>query len=131
LIVLFCLVFLVTWARERSDERWVEYLSSDQGLQFVFERICADPRIMARNPPRFTLGELTAEISKKDVQAILSPIFGRRLDIRYLGQLSTLMMGRLADKKVIKHLDSMTIESWFEITAKNEHAEKLDRTITS
>jgi hypothetical protein len=115
LIVLSCILFAIMWARERSDERWVEYLSSDQGLQFVFRRICSEQRVMTRQPPRFTLAELTTEISRKEIQAIFRPILGRHLDIKYLSQLSALIVGRLIDKKVIKVIDSRTFESWFEI----------------
>lgn len=117
---LACLVFLLLWIRERSDERWVDFLSSEEGAELVLDRLCANSNIMARQPPGFSLTEFTKVVGAKDVPMVLSPFVGSTLDLKRLGQISSFLLDRLKDKKVVSERKTSALRSWFDV-----HIEKV------
>jgi hypothetical protein len=125
LIVLASVSFVMLWLRERSDERWLEYISSNEGIEHVFLRICEDKKIMSRVPPKFSLSEFTQAVSTKELPKIWSELLGKRLDAKHLGQISTALINNLKDRKVIAPITSPTVQSWFEIRVGDRN--KLDK----
>jgi hypothetical protein len=115
LTLLACTAFVLVWIRERSDEKWVEYLSSDEGLEVVLARLCANEAVMSRTSPQFSLSEFTKAIGTKDTPQGLSFILGKYLDTKHLGQVSKLALNRLKERKVIAEIDVQTIQPWFEV----------------
>lgn len=115
LMVLACSVFALLWARERSDERWVEFLSTDEGVESVLSRLSVNSNIMARNPPGFSLSEFTKIVGTKDVPLILAPVIGARLDVKRLGEVSTLILEKLKSKNVVSERRTSALQTWFEV----------------
>jgi len=115
--VFACCAFIVIWFRERSDQRWVEFVSSDEGLELVFTRLCTDKEIASRTPPKFQLSEFTQILAKKDVPRYLATALGEHLDGKELSQVASSLIARLKETKVINQVKAPTIQQWFEITA--------------
>lgn len=122
LTILACGVFLLAWFRERSDESWIAYVSSDEGLEAVVSRLSSDEAINSREPARFTTAEFTEALGTKDVPTLLVPILGRRLDSRHLGQVSASLLAKLKDRNVIADHASPAlpaIQTWYEFKVVN------------
>jgi hypothetical protein len=119
-----CLAFVLLWMRERSDERWVEFLSSEQGVELVLTRLSANSNIMTREPPAFSLGEFTEIVRTKDVPAMLSPIVGNRLDVKQLGQISGFLLDKLKNKKVISERTTSALQTWFDVNVDQDAASR-------
>jgi hypothetical protein len=115
LTILACSAFVLVWIRERSDEKWVEFLSSDEGLEVVLARLCANETVRSRPSPQFSLSEFTKAMGTKDTPRGLSFILGKYLDVKHLGQVSKLALNRLKERKVIAEIDVPTIQPWFEV----------------
>jgi hypothetical protein len=124
--VLASILFGIIWLRERSDESWIDFLSSDEGLEAALARLYDDKQIMSRVPPRFTLSEFVKAISLKEIPKLLHPLLGTRLNTKQLGQISTVLLDKLETRKIIEKSDTPTIQPWFEIKAKQAELE-IDR----
>ncbi|HXI22416.1 MAG TPA: hypothetical protein VNG71_00970 [Pyrinomonadaceae bacterium] len=114
LTALACGVFLFLWIRERSDERWVDFLSTDQGAEAILTRLCEDRTIVERQPPGFSLTEFTKIVATKDVPKMMLPIAGS-LDFKRLGDISHTLIDKLSRRKVIKERDTPSIQKWFDL----------------
>jgi hypothetical protein len=114
-LAFFVLAYLLLWGRERSDERWLEFLSSEDGMDFVFRRFCSNRRRRSRDQAIFSAREFTKAISAKDVKPIMAPFVGRRLDVKPLGQISAFLLNRLKEKGVIEEIESPTISTHYKM----------------
>jgi hypothetical protein len=114
-LVIFVLAYILLWGRERSDERWLEYLSSEDGMDFVFRRFCSNRRRRSRDPAIFSAREFTRAISAKDVKPIMAPFVGRRLDVKPLGQISAFLLDKLKEKGLIEEVESSTISTQYKL----------------
>lgn len=108
-------LFALLWVRERSDERWANFLTTEQGAETVMARLHADSEIMQRIPPSFSMTEFTRVIAKKDVPRVLAPLMGLTLDITMLGNISSLLLEKLKRRSVIAERISPNLQTWFDI----------------
>jgi hypothetical protein len=117
ILILAASLFALFWLRERSDARWVDFISTDEGLETVLERLCTTKDVAPRTPPMFTLQELARAAGTKDVPSTFRWALGSRIDSKELGQITAQMIERLKERGVISQATRTSIQTWFEVTA--------------
>jgi hypothetical protein len=98
LLIMLCLVgsisaFLATWLRERSDERWIDFIGTEDGLGYVFRHL--EAQSMKTASQHVTIGHITILLERKQVSKLLGILVGTHLDPLAARKLAPSVLERL------------------------------------
>jgi hypothetical protein len=109
LVVLAVGVFLIQWAREQSDQRWIEYLLTEDGLIHPYSSFCGrrtDPRTL-------TYSELRELIVQKPVARPLQILLGSQVTKVGVDHVAELLVSKFIQRGVATKLEQKGIQEAF------------------
>src|SRR5262245_34587574 len=111
IMILCIVVFVALWLREQSNNRWITYLLTDDGLHFAFSTILTT----RTSSIQFSSKDFNTAIRQKPCLKLLRPIFGTHLDLGQIAPISDLLLKKLVDRKLIIPLPKRDVYPWYEI----------------
>jgi hypothetical protein len=112
------LIFTFVWLRERSDQRWVEFLASDDlAIEISLKRLAASvDGILNEESCPFRKDKFAAVVSRKDSPRFLKPVLGRGLDPARAAGVVTALLEGMIQRGLIRRLPEEGLIEWYSLS---------------
>jgi len=113
---LLALACVAVWLRERSDQDWIDFVGTDEGLVVVFVRLRAmleGKENQTRD--RFSLVDLAELIATKAHSPFTSVLLGSRVGAQAAQQLAPNIVERLIARGVVSRHPGKDVQAWYRI----------------
>ena len=114
--LLLSATFLAVWFRERSDLRWMEYVTTEDGLTQVAKSL-----VDVAAGGKVSSAQLSKIVRSKDLPRGSSLLFGRYLNTPKFSETVDMVAKQLIARGAISRIDVPDVQRWYEIAPEILH----------
>ena len=96
-LIILCTLFTIVWLHEKSEERWIEYITTDEGANNVLLELYSKIKTN-----KFTKKEFVRNIEKRNAHLLINNI-------------ADVLLNKLQKRNVIKPIEKPSLHQWYEI----------------
>lgn len=111
------LVLSIVWLRERSDQRWIEFLATEMAPRMFLQNLASRHYDGPGRPSRpFTRAEFAVIVSRKATPRLLRPVLGVHLDPARIAGVVTTLLERMIQRGWIRRMPDEDLTELYSVS---------------